>query len=64
MRDRVRPRAAQADLAAVAGRHSVGRGLPTDLACQFHRWGWNLTLDRFVLVAEGDDVGPNPFELF
>ena len=42
-------------------RHS---GLPHEGACQFHEWGWNLTLDRFVLVAEGGDVGPNPFEPF
>ena len=41
-------------------RHS---GLPDDGACRFHEWGWNLTLDRFALLAQGGDVGPNPFDL-
>jgi hypothetical protein len=35
--------------------------LPTDAACQFHAWGWNLTLDRLVLAAQGGDPGPDPF---
>lgn len=39
-------------------RHS---GLPTAAACQFHTWGWNLTLDRLVVAAEGSDPGPDPF---
>jgi uncharacterized protein YndB with AHSA1/START domain len=39
-------------------RHS---GLPSDNACRFHHWGWDLSLDRLVAVAEGDDPGPNPF---
>jgi hypothetical protein len=39
-------------------RHS---GLPTAAACQFHTWGWGLTVDRLVLAAEGRDPGPNPF---
>ena len=39
-------------------RHS---GLPTEPACQFHTWGWDLTIDRLVLAAEGGDPGPNPF---
>jgi uncharacterized protein YndB with AHSA1/START domain len=35
--------------------------LPTEAACDFHVWGWNLTLDRLVLAAEGRDPGPDPF---
>jgi uncharacterized protein YndB with AHSA1/START domain len=42
-------------------RHS---GLPSDNACQFHRWGWDLTLDRLVAAAAGDEPGPDPFASF
>ena len=36
-------------------------GLPTAVACQFHTWGWDLSLDRLVVAAEGGDPGPDPF---
>ena len=39
-------------------RHS---GLPHDLAHRFHDWGWNLTLDRVVVLAEGGTLDENPF---
>ncbi|MCU1450363.1 MAG: activator of Hsp90 ATPase 1 family protein [Acidimicrobiales bacterium] len=39
-------------------RHS---GLPSDMACRFHIWGWDATLDRLVVVAAGGDPGANPF---
>ena len=39
-------------------------GLPTDAACDFHSGGWDLTLDRLVIAAEGGDPGPNPFDEF
>jgi uncharacterized protein YndB with AHSA1/START domain len=39
-------------------RHS---GLRTEPSCQFHTWGWDVSLDRLVLVAEGRDPGPDPF---
>jgi len=42
-------------------RHS---GLPTQDACRFHHWGWELTLDRLAGAARGDDLGPNPFLAF
>jgi uncharacterized protein YndB with AHSA1/START domain len=35
-------------------------GLPNEAACQFHAWGWNLTLDRLVVAGEGGDPGPYP----
>jgi uncharacterized protein YndB with AHSA1/START domain len=38
-------------------------GLPTEAACQFHDWGWDLTLDRLHVAAEGGDPGPNPFDV-
>ena len=38
-------------------RHS---GLPSDTSCQFHAWGWNLTLDRLMVAGEGGDPGPYP----
>jgi hypothetical protein len=38
-------------------RHS---GLRTDANCQFLTWGWDLTLDRLVIVAEGGDPSPDP----
>ena|SRR5947209_8315643 len=28
---------------------------------QAHTWGWNLTLDRLVLAAQGGNPGPDPF---
>ncbi len=37
-------------------------GLPADAAVQFHSVGWNTTLDRLVIVAEGGDPGPYPYE--
>jgi uncharacterized protein YndB with AHSA1/START domain len=40
-------------------RHS---GLPGDSARQFHSVGWNTTMDRLVVVAEGGDPGPYPFQ--
>jgi uncharacterized protein YndB with AHSA1/START domain len=42
-------------------RHS---GLPSDNACRFHVWGWDLSLDRLYAVATGGDPGPNPFADF
>jgi uncharacterized protein YndB with AHSA1/START domain len=39
-------------------RHS---GLPSETACQFHLWGWDLSLDRLAAVAQGGDPGTNPF---
>jgi len=39
-------------------RHS---GLRTEPSCQFHSWGWEVSADRLVLVAEGRDPGPDPF---
>jgi uncharacterized protein YndB with AHSA1/START domain len=39
-------------------RHS---GLPTDRTCRFHDWGWDSTVERLVIVAEGGDPGPGPF---
>jgi hypothetical protein len=35
------------------------RGLP-DEACEFHSSGWNMTLDRLVAIATGNDPGPYP----
>jgi uncharacterized protein YndB with AHSA1/START domain len=40
------------------------RGLPSGGACQFHEWGWDLSLDRLVAVVESRDPGPNPFLAF
>ena len=37
-------------------RHS---GLPSETSCQFHTFGWDVTLDRLVVAAEGGDPGPN-----
>jgi hypothetical protein len=34
-------------------------GLPTDGAREFHSAGWNLSLDRLLVVAEGRDPGPD-----
>jgi uncharacterized protein YndB with AHSA1/START domain len=39
-------------------RHS---GLRTAPSCQFHTWGWDVSLDRLVLVAQEEDPGPDPF---
>ncbi len=39
-------------------RHS---GLPSDDACAFHAWGWDMSLDRLVVVVAGGDPGPYPF---
>jgi uncharacterized protein YndB with AHSA1/START domain len=39
-------------------RHS---GLPTEPTCRFHNWGWDSTLERLVVVAQGGDPGPGPF---
>lgn len=36
-------------------RHS---GLPTAPASEFHTAGWDMTLDRLVAMAAGDDPGP------
>jgi uncharacterized protein YndB with AHSA1/START domain len=50
------------------GEHTVvrvqHRGLATADACAFHDWGWGLTLDRLVVVAEGGDPGTNPLAAF
>ena len=35
--------------------------LPTADACEFHTSGWDISLDRLVLAAEGQDSGPDPF---
>jgi uncharacterized protein YndB with AHSA1/START domain len=40
------------------------RGLPSGVACEFHEWGWDLSLDRLVAVADGRDPGVNPFLAF
>jgi len=37
-------------------------GLPGDAAMQFHSMGWNTTMDRLVIVAEGGNPGPYPFQ--
>jgi len=37
-------------------------GLPGDAALQFHSMGWNTTMDRLVIVAEGGNPGPYPFQ--
>ena len=34
--------------------------LPTDSTRSFHTWGWDVTLDRLVLAACGQDPGPDP----
>jgi hypothetical protein len=34
------------------------------VACEFHQWGWDLSLDRLVAVVEGRDPGANPFLAF
>lgn len=39
-------------------RHS---GLPSDGAVHFHAYGWEVTLGRLAVVAEGGDPGPYPF---
>jgi uncharacterized protein YndB with AHSA1/START domain len=39
-------------------RHS---GLPTERTCRFHGWGWDSTVERLIVVAEGGDPGPGPF---
>jgi uncharacterized protein YndB with AHSA1/START domain len=39
-------------------RHS---GLPTETACLFHNWGWDVTLNQLIVAAEGGELGPNPF---
>lgn len=49
---------AEGDATILRMRHS---GLPTDAACQFHTWGWELTLGRLTVVATGGDPGPYPF---
>lgn len=38
-------------------------GLPTEAAVSFHEGGWNMSIDRLTVVAEGRGPGPNPFEL-
>jgi uncharacterized protein YndB with AHSA1/START domain len=38
-------------------RHS---GLPTEANKAVHGQGWDSTLDRLVIVAAGDDPGPDP----
>jgi uncharacterized protein YndB with AHSA1/START domain len=42
-------------------RHS---GLPSDDAGTFHNVGWNMSLDRLVVIAAGGDAGPSIFENF
>jgi hypothetical protein len=36
-------------------------GLPTEPTCRFHNWGWDSTVERLVVVAEGGDPGSGPF---
>ena len=36
-------------------------GLPTEPTCRFHNWGWDGTLERLVVAAQGGDPGPGPF---
>ena len=50
---------ADADTTVVRVRHS---GLPSDAARNFHGFGWNVTINRLLIVAEGGDPGPNPWE--
>jgi len=35
--------------------------LPSAPARHFHSWGWDLSFDRLVLVAQGRPPGPDPF---
>ena len=49
---------ADGDTTILRIRHS---GLPTDRTCRFHDWGWDSTVERLVVVAEGGDTGPGPF---
>ena len=39
--------------------HLVHGDLPTEPACRMHTWGWELTLDRLVIAAAGNDPGPD-----
>jgi len=48
---------ADADATIVRVRHS---GLRSAAARSFHTGGWNVTVDRLVVVAEGGDAGSNP----
>jgi uncharacterized protein YndB with AHSA1/START domain len=50
---------AHGDGPMVRVRHS---GLPGDAACRFHTSGWDLTVDRLVIVAAGGDPGPSPLD--
>ncbi|MGH2491721.1 MAG: SRPBCC family protein [Candidatus Limnocylindria bacterium] len=36
-------------------------GLPSEPACRFHNWGWDVSLDRLAAVACGSDPGADPF---
>jgi len=40
-------------------RHS---GLPSVPAGAFHNDGWTMSFERLVVLSEGRDPGPNPFE--
>jgi len=49
---------ADGDGTVLVVRHA---GLPSDASCRFHNFGWEMTLGRLVVVAEGGDPGPYPF---
>lgn len=44
--------------------HLRHTGLGTAPAREVHSVGWNLTLERLIAAAEGDEPGPNPFANF
>jgi uncharacterized protein YndB with AHSA1/START domain len=50
--------AADGDGTVLVLRHS---GLPNDGSCRFHNFGWEMSLGRLLVVAEGGDPGPYPF---
>ena len=49
---------ADGDGTVLVVRHA---GLPSDASCRFHNFGWEMTLGRLVVAAEGGDPGPYPF---
>jgi len=49
---------ADAEATIVRVRHT---GLPSAAARSFHSYGWNVTVDRLVIAAQGGDPGPIPF---
>jgi uncharacterized protein YndB with AHSA1/START domain len=45
---------AEGDATILRLRHS---GLPSEIACRFHAWGWGETLDRLVQGAAAEAAG-------